>query len=250
MVTTKDDDQKWRAEWEAQERRRATVFKKTAKSIAPKLTGLDATEIETALEQIWQEFQGRLAETGDIKNASDAKEQLAVLSTKAYELSQLILNLDQGAVEIMNQGNAPQELIDYAEPFNLPNHDLCFRLEIFTSVQKLNSRSNEKAAGDLWAIRLRALAKLARLKADWLGEQIASGGRKDFITRLRGLSNNEWLAQICKNFAEIHGCTTQATELKMIQAILETSQDEKIKPHAGRKAIRKVAQTQPNAASD
>ena len=249
MLTKADDDQKWRAGWEAMCLRRPELFRIAAEALLPKFQGMDVTAIQIALEEIWEGYQGCLAETDDFEDAPTAKLNLENLARKANELAELMLNLDQGATEVMNYTNVPQKLFQDAKPFNLPGSDRWGLVFEGLTKQDFLRRQLEHSAGDLWVIRLHALAKLAEMKANWIGALIAKGGKIDLATRLHG-SPVDSLAKTCFEFAKAHGCRTQAVVLKMVQIILETSQVGKIDKSAGRKAVRKVAQTQPKGGGD
>jgi hypothetical protein len=226
--------------------RRAILFHQCAKLNSQAFHGIDSSELVIEFEKLWEAFQERLVQSENIKDGSRARQQMLELGIRAEELARLILDLDQGAVELMNLSDIPVDLLEHAKAFDLPNHGNCFRIELTHTVQEFHTREMEKAAGGLWVIRLKALAKLAHLQAGYLGELIAKGGRKSLSTRLHG-SSDEWLADTCWEFSRTYGVTDEATVLRIVRTILQASDHANIKAHAGRKAVRKVAQTRRNS---
>lgn len=144
-------------------------------------------------------------------------------------------------------------MVEDAEPFNLPGA-IPYEPNLFEDDE--GRYDYEWNLGGPWIVRLRALAELASKKADHIEKITGKGGRKSFGSRLHG-SPEDWLAAACKEFAEAHGCQSQAVALKMVQAILEAEHGKESmtrlngKPaiHKGRKAVRKVAQTKPKKGS-
>jgi hypothetical protein len=226
------------AEVMAEQHRRDTVFDKAANEMAPKLE-LDAGEVRQALVVIWCRYNDRIIVTEGIEEGPKAKDDLWSLAAKAEEMASVIRRLGQYAVEAMNDQTMPQELIQAAEPFNLPDLDPYRTMFIHDDSDPRNQADYEKwKLGGLWVIRLESIAKLARLQADLIAKQIANGGRKSLADRVYG-KPDDWLIEACMEFAEAHGCQVQATVLKMVQAI----QDVERRPKTGRKAVRNVAQT-------
>lgn len=239
------------AEVVAEQKRRDTVFDKVANEIAPKLV-IDVGEVKKTLVHIWCDYDRQIIETEGIEKGPKAKNDLWLLAAKAEELASVIRRLDQGAVEVMNELTMPQELIQAAEPFNLPDLDPYNTEFIHDDSDPRYQADLEKwKLGGLWVIRLESMAKLARLQANRIATQIREGGRKSFADRLHG-KPDDWLAQACMEFAEAHGCKTLAVARRLMNAIKEVEYDErtmerrkdaKRSEDIGRKAVRKVAQT-------
>lgn len=222
----------------AEQQRRDGVFTKAAKEFASKVE-LDAGEVKKALVLIWCDYDRRVSETEGLEEGPKAKDALWSLAAKAEEMVSVIRHLGQHAVEAMNDPTMPQELIQAAEPFNLPDLDP-YRTEFIhdDSDPRYEEDRKEWKLGGLWIIRLESIAKLARLQANQIEKLIAPGGRKSLADRVYGNPDN-WLIEACMEFAEAHGCQAQATVLRMVQAI----QDVAGRPKIGRKAVRNVAQT-------
>lgn len=219
-----------------------SVIKKASSIIAQRLKGVDTDQVAEALEFFWTEFSAHRVETIGIEKAAKAKKDLLDLAEKAEQLEAVIQNLGQGAVEVMNHQTASIQLVKEAEPGYLPDKD--------PWGPNLEPGDDTYSRGGRWAIRLRALAKLARERATWIQERTAKGGRKTLAPHLHE-TPKELLAQTCQSFAAAHGCKQQAVVLLMVRAVLEaeygkgamTRLDGKPAAHMGRKAVRKAAQT-------
>jgi hypothetical protein len=230
----------WVAQYEANERNAKAVLKKCAAALAGTL-GMGADALNDALEKIQWGYLNRVIETEGIENAAQAKKDLLNLAKKASELEAAMFALGRGAGEVMCRRTVRRDLIADADPDGLPDpdpHPLARMLQ--------DPETGEWGADNgRWVTRLHALAELARAKADRIEEQAGRGGRTSFGARLHG-SPGEWLARACKEFAEAHGCESQAVVLKMVRAILEAENGKgAMTRHKGRRAVRKVAQTKP-----
>jgi hypothetical protein len=231
----------------AKEKHAKAVLTRAAESLVEPLGG-DAAAVVDALEKIQWGYLNRVIETEDIENAAQAKKDLLNLAKKASELEAAMFALGRGAWEVMCRRTVRRDLIADADPGELPDPD----------PHPLARMSQDPETGEWevdngrWVTRLHALAELARVKADRIEEQAGRGGRTSFGARLHG-SPEEWLARACKEFAEAHGCESQAVALKMVQAVMEAEHgreamkkmDGKPSKDKGRKAVRKVAQTKP-----
>ena len=209
-----------------------------------------------ALGKIQGGYRDRIIEIEGIEKAAQAKKDLLNLAKKASELEAAMFALGQGAWEVMQRRTVRQDLIPEADPFGLPDRyprgpqPTAYRTEK-EAVEFFGYDDNDFRGGR-WVIRLHALAELARVKADRIEKQAGKGGRKSFGARLHG-SPEEWLARTCQEFAEVQGCQSQSVVLRMVRAILEaehgkgamTRLDGMPAEYKGRKAVRKLAQTDP-----
>jgi hypothetical protein len=93
-----------------------------------------------------------------------------------------------------------------------------------------------------WVSILKFLEIQAHLKSLWIKDKAGKGGRFTLADRLYG-SPEDWLAAACLKFAEENNNFSKPVVLKIVQAIQEAYRGEKGKPAAGRKAVRKLAQT-------
>jgi hypothetical protein len=223
------------------------MFSKAAESLAPKLK-IEQGKIWQAFNKIYEDYQWNTLITENVEQAKQAKIKLRNLASKADELAEAMLALGQGAIEVICRPTTCQKLIEVAEPSNLPDP---------------RPWGNRYGAwfgppdNGPWITRLRALSELARAKANRIEEKTKKGGRISFGARIHG-SPEDLLARDCKNFAVAHGCQIQAVVLQMVQVIMEAEhgkkwmerkKDTKRSPDKGRKAVRKLAQTNPKAGS-
>ena len=233
----------WWAEYQANERNAKAVLKKCAAGLAEKL-GMGADALNDALQKIQWKYQCLMRDTDGIGDASRAKTNLRRLAKKAGELEALMLALGQGATEVMQRRTVRLDLIADADPDGLPDPDT------HPSARLFRNPDTDEWEADLgrWVTRLRALAELARVKADRIQKQTAKGGKRSFAARLRGESVEEGLARACKDFAQARGCQSQAVVLKMVRAVLEAEHGKKAMldidgnpaKQVGRKAFAKV----------
>lgn len=94
------------------------------------------------------------------------------------------------------------------------------------------------------------LEEVAKERASQVKTKTEKGGRRTLGDRLFG-SPDLGLAEDCKEFAESHGCMSQAVQLRMVQAVYEAAhgkdemrkKDGKPSQNKGRKSVQKLAQT-------
>lgn len=236
----------WWAEYQANERNAEAVLKKCAADLTETL-GMGADALNDAIRKIHWAFGYRIMETEGIENAAQAKTNLRKLAKKADELEALLLSLGQGATEVMQRRTVRRDLIEDADPDGLPDPDPHPSARMF----KHPETDEWEVDNGRWATRLHALAGLARAKADRIETETRKGGKRSFAARLRGESEEEWLARACKDFAQARGCQSQAVVLKMVRAILEAEHGKKAmldlngkrSKQVGRKPVAKVFQT-------
>lgn len=234
------------ARYEAEERAAKAVLKKCAAGLSGTF-GMGADELNEALRNIQWRFNGDLFETEGIENATQAKASLQKLAKKTNELAALMLTLGQGATQVMQRRTVRGDLILDADPDGLPDPDWHPGARMFHNP---DTDEWEEDTGR-WVTRLRALADLAQVKAIRIEQETRKGGKRSFAARLRGESEEESLARACKDFAQAHGCQSQAVVLKMVRAVLEAEKGKKAmldlagrpSKQVGRKAVAKVFQT-------
>ena len=220
------------------DRFRKSVYAKAAAEIVSKLDEVDASAVVDDMEYMECSFTLYKWDSESVEAAAQAKRDLLTLSKKADELANLVKALGLGAVAVMKRRTVRPDLYQDAEPELLPENHPGY-------TPQSDEEAEEWMAGGRWVIRLRALAELAKVKAERIARQTAKGGRISFSTRLGQEPPEEWLARACKEYVEARGCHSQAVILKMVQAIQAVFQGEKgKKPSAGRAFVRKVVQTQ------
>ena len=225
---------------ERRERHRERVYAKAAALIAPKLASQEPDAVIKTMENLEYQFMAYQTEADSVEPAAKAKRDLIALAKKADELAALMLSLGAGAVGVMQRRTVRLDLYPYAEPELLPETNPMYS-------PQSDEEFHDWQAGGRWVIRLNALAELARVKAERIARQTSKGGRVSFSARLGQEPPEEWLARACAEYAAAHGCHTQAVPLRMVRAIQEAYLGEKIGAHAGRKAVRKMAQTLPKS---
>jgi hypothetical protein len=231
------------AKYEAEKFRMDAVISKAAADLAERL-GMDVPAVIKTLEGIQLEFGRWVSETECVEKASQAKSDLRKLARKADELKAAMQALGQGAWEVMQRPTVREDLWVGADPEGLPWRDpMHFPMEIMGLPREERARIEEEwSNGGRWVIRLDALAELARTKADRIEKITGKGGNKNFGARLHG-SPQDWLAKTCTEFVEARGCHSQTVALKMVRAVLEAEHGRNLKKSSGRKAVRKMAQT-------
>ncbi|HEY3401153.1 MAG TPA: hypothetical protein VGK03_11040 [Geothrix sp.] len=231
-----------------QRKSRESKLSSSAKKLAKELEIDDPGPLFEAMEFIWSRYSMNLHGDSGIENASLVRDDLQQLAARADELAATILRLGQGSVEVLNLPGAAQELWLEAEIASLPSRDP------FGPACETSDRSVER--GGQWIIRLRALAELAREKQRWVGAQTRKGGNKTLAPTIRKATSEDILAEDCIRFVLPYGKATQATALRMMQAIrgVEQSTSGGRTPIASatteacraaiRKAYQRVVQTQ------
>ena len=185
------------------------------------------------MNHILEAYQWDLMVTERVEPAKQAKRDLRNLAIKADALADAMMNLGEGAMEVICRPTLRMDLIEAAEPSNLPD-------------PRPWGNPHGKLFGPPdkgpWIARLRALSELARVKADRIEERTKKGGRVSFGDRLHG-SPDDLLARACKAFTDANDCHSQALVIKMVQTIQRAAGRGGITPHSGRKAVRKMVQT-------
>ena len=231
-----------------QRKARESKLGSAAKQLANELAIGDPGALFEAMEFIWSRYSVNLRSDSGIENASLVRDDLQQVAARADELAATILRLGQGSMEVLNLPGASQELWSEAEIASLPSRDP------FGPACETFDRSFER--GGQWIIRLRALAELAREKQRWVGAQTRKGGNKTLAPTIRKASSEDILAEDCIRFVLPYGKATQATALRLMQAIrgveqstpggrtLITSTTTEACRAAIRKAYQRVVQTQ------
>lgn len=237
MYDDDDDDPCHSADYSPEEEWALNQLIAASKDLAEEMEATSG-EIFTALAWMMDRFRGHRFDVLGTESAPKAKEDLRELAARADELAACIKRLGDGAFEVMTRPTLRPDLIEDADPMGMrigPDG-----ASLFFGRQFSDSR---------WEKRLHALAELARAKADRIEEKVANRGRKSFGARLYGTPEDD-LANDCRRFAEAHGCTKQATALRMVQAVLKAEAGkggEKLGmdgvpvKNPGRKAVRKTA---------
>lgn len=207
---------------EAKRHRGKALIKRVSCEIAQSCNGIEASRIEDNLLKFLAEYESRLQDAKSIESASQVKKHFLAVAEKAEELLDEIMKGGDGSIEAYSRND-------------------------LWRIGPLGNQEQEYApddpGGSEWLAGLDKLVKTSREKARQIEEKTAKGGRKTFADLLFG-SPDKLLAQACTELAETHGCRSQSVVLKMVRAVQEAENGSRLSKHAGRKAVRKVAQTE------
>ncbi|WLT31130.1 hypothetical protein [Geothrix sp. PMB-07] len=295
-VISTDDDY---ARYEIKENAAKNQLTKTACELLPSFKGIEFDELNLFLSRCRFKYHDTKRSIRKIERSKEARADLQNIMEKAYNLAIALLEVREGAREILSRNRYPvarsgvkdptdangaplsgtvniaewQELREFGDLFREQSKDSLVDLSFTPSPGLLEDaeafnlpwvipydpdRANdddgmhdyEWSLGGPWIVRLEALAELAAANADHLGNATGKGGRESFGSRLHG-SPEDQLAQACNEFANTHGCESQTVVLKMVQAVMVAEHgkemmkmmDGRPSKDKGRKAVRKVAQT-------
>jgi hypothetical protein len=219
------------------------LLQRAGNRLATELGIGDIEGLSRKLYDAWWIYSSECDGEQSTEPGSEAKEALRELAVSANTLSKSFINL----------GELSRRAILATLRDN--RNDSSFRLLDFTMLPGGTQRKFGMECG--WVHHLNALEKLANLTIKDMNQVSLNSGRKSFRTTLRGAPQDH-LAKWCWRIAEAYGCRSESAVLKMVQAILEIEhgkkwmerkKDTKRSPDKGRKAVRKLAQTNPKAGS-
>lgn len=227
----------------AQDRRQKKVFTEAAESLGDSL-GIDVAVVRRELDSVhWDhKFRKTLADTETAKSARDRLDDVEVA---AKALIAALEALGPAAVHVMGSpGTVDLKLFLEAKTSELPDRDPIQNVPFWhheASDEQNREWEEEWKRGGRWVISLKALAQVAKIKADRIEERTKNPGPIRLGAFIHG-KPDERLAEQCHHFIQKHGGSRPLAR-EMMQAIKEAETGIKRKCGAGRKAIKKVSRT-------
>lgn len=212
------------------------ILRKFASEIAPKAGTVDVDGITNDLWVAWHLFAFREKAERRAEPGSEARKRLLDLAKSAHELISSFEALGPTARAM---------IVAVAQRFDLGDTVDGMDLGMFPDPSR-----PESSCG--WIDRLEALEDTAQKTADHIHQKSGNGGRTSFRARVLG-TPEDGLAEECWKIAGVHGCQSEATVLKMVQAIMEVERGKDAMTrmggehaaYTGRNAVRKLTQTPP-----
>ena len=201
---------------------------------------LSVDYIHQKIDEIHKEYAQRKIEAECFGSSHNINKALKNISRCANELALAFEKSVVGTPEVIN---LKIDVVVHDDFRKTMTND-----EFMAFEKKLTMVSNHEDwfDWDTWVSNLKFLCAHAAYKTMWIEDMAGKGGRFTLADRVYG-SPEDWLAEACLKFTEENHNYSKSIVLKIVQGIQESYRGEKGKPAAGRKAVRKLAQTKPES---